>query len=87
MLIASDMNRQKTHKGYNLEEARQGLELWKEAKRAAATGKSYKIGSRELTRQDLPKINAEIDLFADIVQSLSTHNSGIYRVSARQKRW
>lgn len=81
------MKRQTTHKGYSLDEAKQGLELWKEAKRAAATGKSYKIANRELTRQDLPDINAEIDRFAGIVQSLSTRSSGIIRVSARKRRW
>lgn len=37
------------------------IALWKAAYRAASTGKSYTIGSRSLTRQDLPDIIAELD--------------------------
>lgn len=79
--------RASTYKGYTLAEARSELELWKEAKRAAATGKSYKIGGRELTRYDLAEINNEIDRFADIVGILSSRRVGPYKVQARQRRW
>ena len=44
-------------RGYTLEEAQAELELWKRAKRAAATGQSYAIEGRQLTRQNLPLIN------------------------------
>lgn len=39
-----------------LDEARSNLKLWLDAERAAATGKSYTIGNRSLTRADLEDI-------------------------------
>jgi hypothetical protein len=76
-----------TYRGYTLDEARAELELWKAAKRAAATGKAYTIGSRSLTRYDLSEINAEIDKLAGIVDALSSGRSGPIKVQARQPRW
>jgi hypothetical protein len=81
------MTAQKTYRGYTLEEARAELELWKEAKRAAATGKAYTIGSKQLTRYDLAEINAEIERFAAIVDALTEGRSGPFKVQARQPRW
>jgi hypothetical protein len=81
------MTATKTYRGYTLEEAKAELELWKKAKRAAATGKSYAIGSRNLTRYDLAEINREIDRFADIVDALTTGRGGLIKVLARQPRW
>lgn len=66
----------RTYKGYTLPEAQKELELWKEAKRAAATGKSYQIGSRMLTRYNLAEINREIGEFAGIVDVLSGASGG-----------
>ncbi len=77
----------KRYKGYTLEEAEAGLELWKSAKRAAAGGKSYTIEGRSLTRHDLSEINAEIERFAAIVDVFSSRHSGPVRVQARQPRW
>ena len=76
-----------TYRGYTLEEASAELELWKEAKRAAATGKAYTIGSKQLTRYDLHEINAEIDKLAGIVDALSSGRSGPFKVLGRQPRW
>jgi hypothetical protein len=76
-----------TYRGYTLTEAKAELELWKEAKRAAATGKSYTIGSRQLTRYDLAEINREIDRFAEIVGALSTGRTAPTKVYGRQSRW
>ena len=75
------------YKGYTLEEAKAELEHWKEAKRAAATGKSYKIGGRELDRYSLAEINGEIDKFAEIINVLSEQRVGPFKVRARQPRW
>ena len=75
------------YRGYTLAEARAELELWKEAKRAAATGKSYMIGGRSLTRYDLAEINREIDRFAEIEDMLSGGRSSPVKVLARQGRW
>ena len=66
----------RTYKGYTLTEAKAELERWKEAKRAAATGKSYQMGSRMLTRYSLAEINSEIKSFADIVDVLSGDSGG-----------
>lgn len=77
----------RTYKGYTLAEAQSELELWKEAKRAAATGKSYKMGSRELDRYSLPEINGEINNFAEIINVLTSNRVGPFKVRARQSRW
>ena len=77
----------RTYNGYSLEEARQELELWKEAKRAAATGKSYQMGSRQLTRYDLSEIDKQIAFFAKAVEALASGTGGgLVRVSARMHR-
>lgn len=39
-----------------IKEAKEMLTLWLEAERAVATGKSYRIGSRQLQRCDLSEI-------------------------------
>ncbi len=76
----------RTYHGYTLAEAKNELELWKEAKRAAATGKRYKIGTRELDRYSLAEINAEISRFAGIVDRLSgASGSGLTMVQARRR--
>jgi len=77
----------RTYNGYTLDEAKQELNLWKEAKRAAATGKSYQIGSRQLTRYDLSEIDRQIAFFAKAVEVLgSSSGGGPVRVSARMRR-
>ena len=76
----------KTYKGYSLEEAKTELELWKEARRAAATGKSYQMGSRQLTRYDLSEINEQISFFANVIDTLSGSSGGLVRVIARVRR-
>ena len=81
------MTTQKTYRGYTLEEARAELELWKEAKRAAATGQSYTIGRKPLTRYDLAAIDREIDRFAEITEALASGWSSPVKVYARQSRW
>lgn len=41
-------------------EVKEDLRLFKEARRAVATGQSYKIGSRQLNRADLGEIEKTI---------------------------
>ena len=74
------------YRGYTLEEAEAELAVWKNAKRAAATGKSYTIEGRSLTRHNLSEINAEIDRFTAIVDALSGGGSGPTFVQARVRR-
>ncbi len=77
----------KTYKGYTLNEAKEELTRWKNAKIAAATGKDYRIGSRSLTRYDLPEINQEIAFFAGVIERLSSSvPSGPMFVQARMRR-
>jgi len=76
-----------TYKGYTLAEARTKLELWKKAEDAAATGRAYTIGSRQLTRQDLPYIERQIAKFAGIVDVLSGGHASPVKVYARKSRW
>ena len=46
------------------------IALYKKALRACATGSSYTIGSRSLTRQDLDKIRAHLDWLAGELDAL-----------------
>lgn len=77
----------RTYNGYRLDEATQELELWKEARRFAATGKSYQMGSRQLTRYDLSEINSQITFFARAIEALRAGSGGgPVRVIARMHR-
>ena len=40
------------------------LNIWLEAEEAVATGQSYQIGTRMLTRADLKQIRAEMEYWA-----------------------
>ncbi|UQZ90685.1 hypothetical protein C4J81_16340 [Deltaproteobacteria bacterium Smac51] len=76
----------RTYKGYTLEEAKSDLELWKSAKRAAATGKYYQIGGRQLTRYDLADINKEIAFFTEVIDALAGGTTSPTYVTVRMKR-
>lgn len=45
---------------WTLEEAEENLKAWLAAERAVATGQSYRIGSRSLTRASLREISERI---------------------------
>ena len=66
----------RTYRGYTLSEAQSELQVWKAAKRYAAVGKSYTVG----TRYDLDEINREIAFFSDIVDTLGGASRGPVRV-------
>ncbi len=70
----------RTYRGYTLSEAQSELQVWKTAKRYAAVGKSYTVGTRSLTRYDLDEINREIAFFSDIVDILGGASRGPVRV-------
>ena len=80
-------NTERRYKGYTLSEAKTELELWKDAKRAAATGQSYSIGGRQLTRYNLSEINAQIAGFVEIIDTLASGCNGPVKVRARMRRW
>lgn len=58
---------------YSLAEAREMLELWKNAEKALASGQvtSYRVGTRECTLVDLNDIRSAINYFGNLVESLS----------------
>lgn len=53
-----------------LAEAKANLQLWLSAERAAASGKSYTIGNRSLTRADLEDIADRIKFWRSEVARL-----------------
>lgn len=52
------------------EEARESLALWIEAERSVASGQSYKIGSRALTRASLSEIMERINFWRNEIARL-----------------
>lgn len=54
-----------------LEEARADLAIWKEALRACATGKEYRVGNRSLTRADLKDCRDMVRYYKGEVSRLS----------------
>jgi hypothetical protein len=55
-----------------IEEARANLDMWLEAEKAVATGQSYKIGGRSLTRASLSDITARIKFWRNELDKLET---------------
>lgn len=55
---------------YTKEFCREMLDLWLEAEKAVATGQSYKIGTRQLTRADLGDIASRIEYWRNELDSL-----------------
>lgn len=60
---------------WTLQEARQYLQIWIDASLAVATGQSYKIGRRELTRANLSEIKKQIDFWRSEVARLESGRS------------
>ncbi len=54
------------------EYAEEMLKTWLEAQESLATGKSYKIGSRELTRADTDEIMKWINYWQDQIQKFES---------------
>ena len=58
--------------GWTLEQARTHLQAFLEAEIAVATGQSYRIGSRSLTRADLSGIKERIHFWSNEVERLES---------------
>lgn len=58
--------------------AKERLLLWLEANEAVATGQSYTIGSRSLTRANLNDIQKQIDYWSKIVTKCESGHVGPY---------
>lgn len=67
------------------EELLLALAEWKAAYRAASHGKSYTVGERTLTRQDIGDIRDQLDYLQRRLDSL-TRGAGPVRVRAVRER-
>lgn len=63
--------------GITLESAQAQLDLWLAADAAVASGQSYSIGGRSLTRANAAEITNKIDYWNGWVQKLARSSSGI----------
>lgn len=57
---------------WTLPEAKEYLQVWVNASLSVATGQSYKIGRRELTRANLSEIKKMIDFWRSEVARLES---------------
>ena len=62
--------------GITLAQAEAQLQLWLGADAAVATGQSYEIGDRKLTRASAGEIRNNIDYWSGKVQTLSRSSQG-----------
>ena len=60
----------------SIEEARATLRMWLEAERAVATGQSYRIGTRSLTRANLADIRESIQFWRREIAKLEAKHTG-----------
>ncbi|NIO84656.1 MAG: hypothetical protein GTN53_29430 [Candidatus Aminicenantes bacterium] len=65
--------------GITKEEAQVLLDLWIEADKMVATGQSYSIGGRSLTRADADTITKKIKFYQDLVIALNRGGSATVR--------
>lgn len=65
---------------WTIEEARENLKIWLEAERAVATGQSYRIGTRALTRASLSEIAKRIKFWRDQIDQLQNGRQSGVRV-------
>lgn len=61
---------------WTLDEAKESLRIWLEAERAVATGQSYKIGTRSLTRANLSDIAGRIAFWRAEIAKLESGRQG-----------
>lgn len=66
--------------GITLDQAEAQLAIWLAADTAVASGQSYTIGSRSLTRANAGEISTKIDYWNNKVQQLSRGGNGGMRV-------
>lgn len=60
------------HEAITLTDAREMLAVWREAYKAIAIGgQSYKLGTRQLARADLPEVKKQLDYWRNEVERLS----------------
>jgi hypothetical protein len=72
--------------GVTLDIAQRNLDAWIAASEAAASGNSYRIGTRQLTRENATEIRNMIAYWERRVEELAAAASGINRRGARVMR-
>ena len=60
----------------SIDEARTTLQMWLDAERAVATGQSYKIGTRSLTRANRADIRESIQFWRREIARLEAKHTG-----------
>lgn len=53
-----------------IDAAKENLQIWLEAQKTVATGQSYRIGTRSLTRASLKEINDMIKYWLNVIEQL-----------------
>lgn len=54
----------------SLEDAKKYLQMWRDAQQSVATGQSYKIGTRSLTRASMSEIMGQIRYWENYIDNL-----------------
>ena len=70
----------------DLTEAQRRLQLWLDAEEAVASGQSYAIGPRSVTRADLAEIRQRITYYSALVDKLEAGRGtgvSVFRVMPR----
>ncbi|SPT67637.1 Uncharacterised protein [Anaerobiospirillum thomasii] len=62
--------------GITIEFAKERIKMWLDAEAAIATGQSYKIGSRTLTRANLKEVREQLDYWQGKLNSLENGGKG-----------
>lgn len=68
----------KSYRSIPYEVAKERLNMWLDANAAVATGQSYTIGSRSLTRANLNDIQSQIEYWSSIVTKCESGHKSIY---------
>lgn len=71
----------------DLTEAQAQLDLWLAASRAVATGKSYTIDGRQLTRENGSEIREQINYWSGMVADFTRQSKGEQRMSISLASW
>ena len=75
MTVTKTLN---SYRGIPYEVAKQKLQMWLDAMDAIATGQSYTIGSRSLTRANLNDIQSQIEYWSSIGTKCESGHKSIY---------
>lgn len=69
------------------EEAKANLKMWLDAERAVASGQSYRIGTRSLTRASLSEIADRIRYWRNEIDRLESGRKGARVMRAVPRDW